>query len=375
MTAAIVVTSDRSVIENLKRKMESMQAQSARLHIDLAKAKLNRVRIADDELTKLGFGLTDAPQLLAQARRLLQTAESGFPGEALDRVIAQAKESGQRASANSPNVVLLKKNFDEAARLSQASMQALRILQRAHWETATHKMESPIASPHTLCFQTLPDHWRLVANLGKAATRDSINLLPKGDFEVLDFATLNRSGWQKIVLPLAGIRADAQVLAAPGRDKSRCLRLFAAPETNTDAPSVVDTPPITVMTPPIAVRAGQILHISGSVRIASPITGSIEGVTLSDNLTGQSGAWRETEKREWQKIELLREAYQDGDYSLTITLHGIGDVQFDDLRVIAHDLPDPTSASSNAESRPGSTPKSGRFDFLQRLPRFPQRGK
>ena len=375
MTAAIVVTSDRSVVENLKRKMESMQAQSARVQIDLAKAKLNRVRIADDELTKLGVGLTDAPQLLAQARRLLQDAETRFPAEAIERVQAQARESGQRASANSANVVMLKKNFDEAARLSQASLQSLRILQRAHWETATLRLNSPISSPHSLCFQTLPDHWRLVANLGKAATRDSINLLPKGDFEVLDFAALARVGWQKLVSPdLVGIRSDALVFAAPGRD-SRCLRLFAAPDTNTDIPSVIDTPPITIVTPPIPVRAGQILHISGSVRISSPIMGNIDGVTLSDNLTGMTGAWRETQKREWQKIELLREAYQDGDYSLTITLHGVGDVQFDDLRVIAHDLPDPSAVPSNADSHPESATKPGRFDFLQRLPKFPQRAK
>lgn len=375
MTAAIVVTSDRKVVESLRRKMELMQAQSARVQIDLAKAKLNRVRIADEELTKQGVGLTDAPQLLAQARRLLQDAESRFPAEALERVLAQAKESGQRASANSANVVMLKKNFDEAARLSQASLQALRILQRAHWETAILRLSSPIASPHTLCFQTLPDHWRLVANLGKSATRDSVNLLAKGDFEVLDFAALSRLGWQKTVSPdLVGIRSDALIFAAPGRD-SRCLRIFAAPETNTDLPNIVDTPPISISTPPIPVRAGQILHISGNVRISSPIVGSIEGLTLSDNFTGMTGAWRETQKREWQKIELLREAYQDGEYSLTFTLHGIGDVQFDDLKVIAHDQPDPTATPANSDSRPETAVKPGRFDFLQRLPKFPQRTK
>ena len=169
-----------------------------------------------------------------------------------------------------------------------------------------------------------------------------------------------------------GVRADAHVFAAPGRN-SRCLRLFAAPETNTDAPNVVDTSPITVVTPAIPVRAGQILHISGKVSISSPIAGSIEGVTISDNLTGMTGAWRETQKRDWQKFELLREAYQDGDYSLTLTLHGIGDVQFDDLRIIAHDLPDPTAAPSNVDSRPELATKPGRFDFLHRLPKFPQR--
>ncbi len=373
-TAAIIVTSDRSLIESLRRKMESMQAQSARLWIELAKAKLNRVRIADEELTKLGVGQPDAPQLLTRARQLLQEAEGSFPGEELDRVIAQARQSGQKASSNSPDVVLLKTKFDKAAQRSQASLQALRILQKAHWQTATQRL-GPIGSPHTLCFQTLPDHWRLIANLGKSATRDSVNLLPKGDFEVLDFAALTHCGWQSVPTRVpTGIRAAVQVLAASGRD-SRCLRLVAAPETNTDPPNIVDTPPITIVSPAIPVRAGQILHISGLVRIGSPITGSLNGVTLSDSLTGLTGAWHWTEKREWQKekFEMLREVYQDGDFSLIITLHGIGDVQFDDLQVIAHDLPEPSPLATSPNSKNDPSVKPSRYDFWQRLPRFPQR--
>lgn len=81
-TAAIIVTSDSSLIADLKRKMETLQAQSARNWIELAKAKLNRVQIADDELTKLGAGQPDAPQLLAQARANIQKAEGIFPGDA-----------------------------------------------------------------------------------------------------------------------------------------------------------------------------------------------------------------------------------------------------------------------------------------------------
>lgn len=370
-TAAIVVTSDQQVVLNLRRKMEAMQAQSARLWIDLAKAKLNRVRIADEELRKWGVGQPDAPQLLAQARRLLQDAESKFPGEALDRLMAQSRESGRKASSNSADVVFLKKNFDAAAQISQASMQTLRILQKAHWETATHRLASPVGSPHTLCFQTLPDHWRLVSNLGKSGTSATSNLLPKGDFEVLDFATLARAGWQNVSQSSQqGIRTLVQVQPAAGRD-SRCLRLVAAPETNTDAPSIVESPPIKVVSPPVPVRAGQILHVSGWVRVVSAVSGSLDGVTLSDNLTGQTGAWQWSEKREWQRIEMLREAYRDGDFVLTITLHGIGDVQFDDLQVIAHDPPEelPPGAKSNEPN--GASDKPGRFDFWQRLPLSP----
>lgn len=371
-TAAIIVTSDPSVIADLKRKMETTQAQSARNWIELAKAKLNRVRIADDELTKLGAGQPDAPQLLAQARGLIQKAEGIFPGDALERAIAQAREAGQHKSPNSADVVQLRKRFDEAARYSQTAMQSLRILQKAHWETATHRLKSPVGSPHTLCFQTLPDHWRLIATLGKSSTRASENLLTKGDFEVLDFPTLSRFGWQSVPTTLpTGVRAAVQVLTATGRD-SRCLRLVAAPDTNNDPPNMLDVAPLTLTAPPIAVRAGQVLHISGWVRVASAVTSSFDGVTLSDNLTGRSGAWHWQEKREWQRFEMLREAYQDGPFALTITLHGLGDVQFDDLQVIAHDPPGESKLATHSESATEPESKASRFDFLKRLPKFPQ---
>jgi hypothetical protein len=370
-TTAIVMTSDLSVIADLRRKMESMQAQSARNWLELAKAKLNRVRIADDELTKLGVGQPDAPQLLERARRLIQEAESLLPGETLDRAIAQARDGGTRPTSNSPDAVQQRKKFDEATHRSQAALQALRILQKAHWETATRRLASPVGSPHTLCFQTLPDHWRLIERLGKSATRSSENLLAKGNFEVLDFPTLARFGWQQTASS-SGIRSGVQLVAASGRE-GRCLRLAATPETNRDPPSVIEAPPITVSSPPVAVRAGQVLHVSGWVRVATAISGSLDGVTLSDNLTGNTGAWHWREKREWQRFEMLREAYVDGPFVLTFTLHGLGDVQFDDLQLIAHDPPGESQLATHTEPAANSDPKAGRFDFLRRLPKFPQR--
>lgn len=371
-TAAIVVTSDRSVIDQLRYKMELIQAESARHWIDLAKAKLNRVRIADEELTKLGAAQPDAPQLLARASSLIQTAENLYPGAELERLRKQAQETGSQVSPHSPEMVQLRKRFDDAARYSQSALQLLRILQKAHWQTATHRLAAPVASPHTLCFQTLPDHWRLVALLGKSAARASDDLFPKGDFEVLDFATLSRFGWYRIPSAHSGsIRSNVQVQVASGRE-GRCLRLFALPETNADPPAVVDVPPVVVTSPPIPVRAGQVLHISGWVRLGTAISGSLEGLTLSDNLTGSTGAWHWHEKREWQRFEMLREVYVDGPFMLTITLHGLGDVQFDDLKLIAHDPPTDSQLATPDGAPKDSESKQGRFDFLKRLPKFPQ---
>ncbi len=376
-TATIVVTSDQQTINALQRKSEAMQSESARLWIELAKAKLERVRIADEVLTKLGVGQPDAPQLLAKARALLRDAEANFPEELIERTLAHARELGQKASKNSANVVLLRRNFDSAARLSQDCLQTLRILQRAHWENATiaKPIDSPLSSPHTLCFQTLPDHWRLLANFGKSGSQPSSrdNLLPHGDFEVLDFPALARLGWQNPTTPIpSGIRPVVQVQPASGRE-GRCLRLVAALETNTDAPAIVEGTPITIVSPNVPVQAGQILHISGRVRISSPISGSLQGVTLTDSLTGLTGAWHWTEKREWQPIQMLREVYQDGEFSLTLSLHGLGDVQFDDLQVLAYEPPAVQPTPGQSVPLKDSTQRPNRFDFWQRWPRFPQR--
>jgi hypothetical protein len=148
--------------------------------------------------------------------------------------------------------------------------------------------------------------------------------------------------------------------------------LIALPEPNADPPAVVDLPPVVVTSPPISVRAGQVLHISGWVRLGTAISGSLEGLTLSDNLTGSTGAWHWHEKREWQRFEMLREVYVDGPFVLTITLHGLGDVQFDDLKLIAHDPPTDSPLATRDDPPKDSESKQGRFDFLKRLPKFPQ---
>ena len=49
----------------------------------------------------------------------------------------------------------------------QGAMQSLRILQRAHWEAAIAERSSAIASPYTISFQTLPEHWRFVVELAR----------------------------------------------------------------------------------------------------------------------------------------------------------------------------------------------------------------
>ncbi|MCH7686906.1 MAG: hypothetical protein IH899_09535, partial [Planctomycetes bacterium] len=77
-TAAVLFTSDPAVIQSLRRKISGMAMKSARVSIDLAAAKLKRVRKVDEELQRVYTGQPDAPQLLAAAGNRIEIAEVAF---------------------------------------------------------------------------------------------------------------------------------------------------------------------------------------------------------------------------------------------------------------------------------------------------------
>jgi len=264
----------------------------------------------------------------------------------------------------------------------------------------------------------------MIARLGTSPSSLDKNLLPSGDFEDIDTQAMVDEGWQHTQEPLRGVRAEAE-LALTSPLGNYALRLAAVPETNTDAPTVVDRRLVSVTTPAMTVHKGQILLVTGKVRIITPITASIDGVTLSDNLFGpvaalrwqrpdiwrRPPAWALREQRDdsdepnrrddtrnrhaprsahdsrwpaawqrpkdkqlkenWERFEIIREVAHSGEYRLTISLHGLGEIQFDDLKVVALDAPqvrDKDPSASTAET--GQRSRPGALDFLPRLPKL-----
>jgi hypothetical protein len=326
-------------IEELRRKIESVRSRGARLRLDLAQAKLTRVQQVDRKLTALGFGLPDGTEIIGRARRLLDDADKRF--ERQDHVASW--------------------------RAASECLQMLRVLQRAHWNDTVRKLKSPLYSPHTVCFQTLPDHWELVSRLGQSSLKSNVNLLPSGDFDSID--TMLADGWRHEQRTNSGIRAATELYPRP-HGGTHCLRLVAVPETNHDLPGVVTERPVTVTSPPIQVNAGQIIHVSGFARMAAPSVGSLDGAMLYDSLVGQTGALRWQTNTDWQPFELLREAATDGEFTLTLTLTGLGEILFDDLKVIACNPPAATASVSNDQPIDKRSPRSSPLKFLPRLPRL-----
>ena len=336
-TSAIILTADRRTIAQLKERAGKMAPASARLFVRLSAAKLKRVRAVNEQLAKLGVRQPDAPQLLHQAGLHVAAASSALEA----------------------------KSYQSARREAENGMQLLRILQRAHWNDAVRSLPAPVATPYAVCFQSLPAHYRLLASYGNSKANERGNLLPTGDFE--DFDKMTVEGWKHTQNSHPALRAVAE-LYPKGKRGQYSLRLVAAPIPGKEVPVYLSRPVVTVRTPSINVRKGQIVRISGWANVTTAITGHPNGAMLYDSIGGQTRAMRWNAKTGWRRFTLLREAKESGPMRVTLVLHGMGEVRFDDLRIDLY-RPKEKAASENSPQR--TEPRRGGLRFFERIPSIP----
>ena len=306
-TAAVLFTSDQNVIRRLATIASNMTPRAAEVTLRLAKLKRERVAAIHRQLMEIADPVRDAPAILRSADREIAAAEAA----------------------------LSQQDFAGALRAADDALQALRNLQRVHWIDAVEGFNSPLASPHAVCFSTLPDHYRLINKVGGSIMNPSeeSNLLPSGSFE--DKALLAEE-WRLVPFDSPRIVAGGAMDPKAAKRGSYGVQLVVR---RRDAKPIDSTAgSVKLISPSIPVRAGQILHISGWVRVpGQPIAAEADGATLHDNLLGPSAGLRWTKTKGWEQFEMLREVPEDGNYELTLALQGEGEVHFDDVRVIPHD--------------------------------------
>jgi hypothetical protein len=332
-TAVVIITANRNLIEQLRRRVKSIAPASAALWIELAGRKFQRVRAVDGVLEKMGHRQADAPQLLHKARAMLTEAK----------------------------FALKQKDYDTARQMSGNAMQLLRILQRAHWNDAVRRLTSPVSSPYAVCFQTLPEHWRMVRRLARGKPSDRGNVLRTGDFE--DIEKMVADGWKHTQESHQGVRSVAE-LYPKAKQGNYSLRLVAAPIPGQEPPAYLPRPSVKVTSPPIAVRGGQIVQITGWVRVATPIVGSLDGAVLYDTLGGHRRALRWKAGGGWGRFKLFREVREKGEFRVSMQLNGMGEIQFDDLQVRIYDPP-------GADPQPPPRDSAANRSLLDRLPKLP----
>ncbi|MBI1311616.1 hypothetical protein GC176_10005 [bacterium] len=364
--AALVVSTDPNWGRILRDRINPRKTRNAALWVELAELKLDRVRKTNNELLDLGVVNARAPQLLDTAQGLVDAARNAL------RYLLEAERSGDgRALATSFSQA--GGDAHDVRSWCETALQSLRLLQRAQWETTVRQNSSPLTSPYTISFNTLPEHWNFVRRMGASSPGTSANLLPGGDFENTDTGRMIEAGWKHWQEEIDGVRAAAELVPSrPGNGLA--LRLLAVPELNADPELEVVGAPIAVRTPRISVPADSIVHISGRVRLPVAPEASLDGVTLTESLMGSRLSWTDATNG-WQSFELIREVATESNLTLTLTLHGYGDVFFDDLRVVStSNSPQPIAQTSGETD--SSAPKPGALrrtfertrEFLNGLP-------
>ena len=325
-TAAIILTTDHRVPQQLQSRVDSGIAEaSARCQLELARARLERVRTVDAELRQLGAGVPAASARLDGAARDIQRA-----ADAMQR-----------------------NEYSEVAYYSRSAMQFLRILQKQHWQHAVRRLSSPVSTDYTICFQTLPDFWRMVRTLGASRQASRGNLLPSGDFEQLRSVT---DAWRHVQHPMDGVAANAELIS-DAKQGRYSLRQYALPARGHDPPTVVRRQLVSVTSPEIPVKKGQILHVAGWVKVPRPVAASVDGVMLYDNLRGPAAAIRWHHTGDWERFELIRDIHRAGAFHLSLAVAGLGEVLVDGLRIVTYDQStEPAILPVAAEQPPNGNP-------------------
>lgn len=322
-TAAVLFTSDRAVVDRYRRRAAELAPECARVALEAARLKRARVADIHARLVAAAAGEPDGPAMLRRADQLIAESETAFR----------------------------RSDFDAAREAADDATQSLRNLQRVHWEAAVRQFDSPLASPHAVCFSTLPDHYRLIAMFGRGVMTSSQepNLLPSGNFED---AEQIKDEWLHDGNSTEAILTGASVDVSGPKQGRHCLCLSARRQEGMSVPRTIGNSFVSVKSPAVRVTAGQVLHVSGWVRIDAPIPSHFDGAKLHDSLLGPSSGLRWNSTQGWQQFQMLREVPADGEFTLTMTLQGVGDgdVYFDDVRVVAV-TPRPQIADRPAGSR------------------------
>jgi hypothetical protein len=131
---------------------------------------------------------------------------------------------------------------------------------------------------------------------------------------------------------------------------------------------------VSVTTPPITVHAGHAVRIGGWIKLPAEIPGSPDGVMIYDSIFGRNLALRFRDTGDWQRFELVREAVESQDLTVTMALTGFGEASFDDLQITVHPLSQIEPASAREPSpQPRAAAAPRRWSDPRRLNPLPIR--
>jgi hypothetical protein len=308
LTAAVLFTGDNGpsgMVVRLQDQVRRMRKLAAQWSHDLAEVELDKVVKIESQLEAAGHNLPDGQKLLNDCRaRLRSSVEHWSNGD-----------------------------YTQACREAERSMRPLRILMRAHWDEATHSLDSPVASPYAVSFYTLPAHWRYMTLFTETTAP---NLLAGGGFEENE---TGQNGWLVQQSRLDSVDFTARPVKQEPKEGKQCLLLEIKSQGEGPPPKALERAFLAVRSPTLRIQPGTPVRISAWIRIPQAITASVDGALFYDSVGGEPLAIRLSEPTGWKKLTLYRTVPQSGMLYVTLAHTGLGKVFFDDVRIEA--MPQP----------------------------------
>jgi hypothetical protein len=310
LTAIVLLTSDVTAVEQVRRDVAKTCPFAARWAAELANSEVAKVRTINSQLTALGHPQPDSFGLIQSAEERLAASRA-----AMDRG-----------------------DFPRSYAESQRAMRAVRILERAHWEDAVHgckhqakipSLTVPLSSPYATSFASLPQHWQFMKQI--QASQFGANLVRGGEFESSE--QLSEDGWSQVMDGDQSLELRVTLSAQDPHRGERSLHMEVKAKQGQSLPASLDPMLAALVSKPIPVQAGDIVRIRFWLRVPASIQGSPEGVFIYDSLGGPALAVTQSEPLEWKQYTLYRHAIHADMLTITVGLTGIGDMYVDDLVV------------------------------------------
>jgi hypothetical protein len=336
MATAIVVTSDLSPTGPVVRFQEQQRRvarTAAQWSGDQAAESMTKTRTIVADLKQIGHGEVDADQLLERAQKSLDLS-------------ASYRRNGEHNDA-----------YSEAQRV----MRPLRILMRSHWEKAMRELDTPLATPWSGSFNTLPRHWQFMDRL--RGLRIAENVLPGGEFE--SAPDVNLPGWTvQEDATLDDVVVGARRVDNNAHTGKQCLMLRIQPKDPKNSPVALERALVAIHTPAMQLPPGMPVRISAWIQVPKPLMATGDGALLFDSAAGEPMAIRLHSTPGWRQVTLYREVPESGKIHLTLALTGLGTAYFDDVKIEPlldpnDSGPNPLSIPAAAKAIPLPTPAAG----------------
>jgi hypothetical protein len=187
------------------------------------------------------------------------------------------------------------------------------------------------SNPLSLSYEQLADYAEFQRASAKLVGGE--NLLYGGDFEVLE--QMLQFGWQHIEQPLQGVETRVELSATEAKHGRYCLALHSTAAATDGAPAGADRATEWIVSPRILLEAGQIIEITGWVRVDEAPGENGEGLQIVDSLGGPELSIAVRRTASWQPFRMVRVAASRSELRLSFALAGLGSARIDGVMVRA----------------------------------------